>query len=56
MAHQDVSVSIGVAGLKASDQRPEDLLARADNRLYRAKRVRNAVCAEVDDSPASAHA
>jgi diguanylate cyclase (GGDEF)-like protein len=40
-----VTVSVGVAALDPSDETPEALLARADERLYEAKRAgRNRVC------------
>jgi diguanylate cyclase (GGDEF)-like protein len=39
-----VTVSIGVAHRKPGDVSPAELTLRADHRLYRAKRTRNAVC------------
>ena len=39
-----VSVSIGVAARDELDVSPMDLMLRADDRLYRAKRTRNTVC------------
>lgn len=52
MAHEDsvipVTVSIGVAGMKASDASADDALVRADRALLRAKeRGRNKVAVEV---------
>ena len=39
-----VTVSIGVSHRKPGDASPAELAMRADHRLYRAKRTRNAVC------------
>ena len=39
-----VTMSIGVAHRKHVDASPEEVALRADDRLYRAKRTRNAVC------------
>ena len=52
MAHEDsaipLTVSIGVAGMKASDTSADDALARADRALFRAKEHgRNKVAVEV---------
>jgi PleD family two-component response regulator len=38
-----VTGSIGVASFAGGDESPEDLLARADAAMYRAKRTRNQV-------------
>jgi diguanylate cyclase (GGDEF)-like protein len=52
MEHEDkeipLTVSIGVAGMKASDASADDALVRADRALFRAKECgRNAVAVEV---------
>jgi diguanylate cyclase (GGDEF)-like protein len=47
-----VTVSIGVASRDELDVSPMDLMLRADDRLYRAKRTRNAVCRGELPSPA----
>jgi len=41
-----VTLSIGVAVRKPTDGSPTELMLRADNRLYRAKRTRNSVCCD----------
>ena len=41
-----VTVSIGVAAREDVDLSPTELMLRVDDRLYRAKRIRNAVYPE----------
>ena len=48
-----MTVSCGVATMHDSDASPSDLMARADEALYLAKRTRNTVVVHPDDEPGS---